>query len=92
MPLPRTAPDACPVCGAAVPRAARSCPECGADERTGWNEADTRHDGLDLPDYAFEDASAPRPRPGSAARPNFLWNLVGLALLVLMILGLVFGF
>lgn len=92
MPLPRTAPDECPVCGAAVPRTARSCPECGADERTGWNEDDTRYDGLDLPDSAYEDDSAPRRRRSPAARPGLLWNIVGLALLVLMILGLVFGF
>lgn len=51
----RTAPAECPVCGADVPPRAKACPECGADERSGWNEAATRYDGLDLPDDAFDD-------------------------------------
>ncbi len=31
-------PHVCPNCGAEVPRKAKSCPECGADESTGWSE------------------------------------------------------
>ncbi len=32
----------CPHCGAELPPSARSCPECGSDEETGWCEdADT---------------------------------------------------
>lgn len=49
-------PAECPVCGATVPAAARSCPECGADERTGWNETTTRYDGLDLPEDTFDES------------------------------------
>ena len=48
------APAECPVCGAEVSPNARACPECGADERTGWNEASTRSDGLDLPADSFD--------------------------------------
>jgi len=48
----------CPNCGADVPGGSASCPECGSDDRTGWSE-DTRYDGLDLPDEAFEDEAAP---------------------------------
>jgi hypothetical protein len=48
-----TPPDVCPNCGAEVPPRARACPECGADERTGWSEA-ARTDGLDLPDQNFD--------------------------------------
>lgn len=92
MPLPRTAPDECPVCGADVPRNARSCPGCGADERSGWNADDTRHDGLDLPDSAFDDDATPRRARPARAQSNLLRTLVGLALLALMTLGLVFGF
>jgi len=44
---------------AAVPRRARACPNCGADERSGWNEDAARYDGLDLPEQAFEDESMP---------------------------------
>ncbi len=46
-------PEICPNCGAEVPPNARACPECGADEQTGWSEA-ARTDGLDLPDENFD--------------------------------------
>ena len=42
----------CPVCGADVPRRAKSCPECGACEKSGWSE-DQYLDGLNLPDESF---------------------------------------
>jgi hypothetical protein len=48
-----TPPEICPNCGAEVPRNARACPECGADEKTGWSDA-ARTDGLDLPDEHFD--------------------------------------
>lgn len=84
MPLPRQPPAECPVCGADVPRHARSCPDCGADERSGWNDEDTRYDGLDLPASAYDDAPAPSRR----AAPHPAWRWVGLALLVALILSL----
>lgn len=83
MPLPRQAPGECPVCGAAVPRQARACPECGADERSGWNDDDTRYDGLELPDSAYDDAPAPRRRSG----PHPAWRWVAFALLVTLIVS-----
>jgi hypothetical protein len=46
-------PEVCPVCGAEVPPNAKSCPECGADEETGWSEG-ARTSGLDLPDEDFD--------------------------------------
>jgi hypothetical protein len=46
-------PDICPVCGAEVPPNARACPECGADEHTGWSgEGDAER--LGLPDENFD--------------------------------------
>jgi hypothetical protein len=42
------------VCGAEVPSAAHACPECGADDTTGWNEDRAVYNGLDLPDDAFD--------------------------------------
>ncbi|HVU24395.1 MAG TPA: zinc ribbon domain-containing protein [Opitutus sp.] len=57
--MSRPPPDECANCGAAIPRHARACPECGADERTGWRETSI-YDGLDLPESAFDDDSAPR--------------------------------
>jgi len=86
------APSECPVCGAAVPRGARACPECGADERSGWNEDDTRYDGLGLPDEAFGDDTAARgPRrrmPRSGLHP--LWVAAGAVTLLALILIFVF--
>ena len=38
MPREFIPPETCPVCGEDVPRGARACPGCGADERSGWNE------------------------------------------------------
>ena len=46
-------PEICPNCGAVVPRKARACPECGADEKTGWSE-EAYAQRLDLPDDNFD--------------------------------------
>ncbi|HEV2695765.1 MAG TPA: zinc-ribbon domain-containing protein [Verrucomicrobiae bacterium] len=40
-------PETCPNCGTEVPPKAKSCPECGADERTGWAE-DAHVSGLGI--------------------------------------------
>ena len=80
-------PGICPVCGASVPRDARACPGCGADERSGWDEDATRYDGLDLPDEAFDEETE------RAVRRKFgggLWLVTGLGLLVLVVFGLIF--
>lgn len=53
-PKPLPPPPECAQCGATLSRQARACPECGADERTGWREADV-YDGLDLPEEAWQD-------------------------------------
>lgn len=49
-----TPPLVCPVCGEDVPRKSLACPECGADERSGWKEDAYTYDGLDLPDEEFD--------------------------------------
>ncbi len=46
-------PEICPNCGALVPENAFACPECGADEETGWNERATVQ-RLGLPDDEFD--------------------------------------
>ncbi len=82
-------PSECPVCGADVPPQARACPECGADERTGWNEDDTRYDGLDLPDSAYDDGSpAAKPTASLRERSNRIalhWWLTAFALLTVFV-------
>ena len=88
----QVAPAECANCGAAIPRGAKACPECGADERTGWRENEhTRYDGLDLPEEAFEDERAKRSQP--VRRVNgvpWYWWCVG-ALLVLALIAWAFG-
>jgi hypothetical protein len=77
-----------------VPSGARACPECGADERTGWDGEKTRYDDLDLPDEAFDDGEAPgnvpsKPRVRPAGVP-VLWWLLGIGSLILLV-SLVFA-
>jgi hypothetical protein len=80
-------PGDCPVCGEHVPAGARSCPDCGADARTGWSD-DTRYDGLDLPDEAFDDDIAPQRRmPRATGRTWKDFMVVGVALLLAMVLS-----
>lgn len=75
----RPPPEECANCGATLPRSARSCPECGADERTGWREADL-YDGLDLPGGAEDSPNRSR-RPRQVNGVAWYWWLVGVALL-----------
>lgn len=70
----------CPVCGADVPRKAKSCPECGACDKSGWSE-DHYLDGLDLPDEDFHRGSL----AGRTAKPTGqqrFWVIVTVILLV----------
>jgi hypothetical protein len=88
MPEPGPPPE-CANCGATLPRSARACPECGADERTGWREASV-YDGLDLPETAWRDndpsSDEPRRRSGRVNGVPWHWLTVGLLLLALLIL------
>lgn len=93
MPATPPPPEECANCGAAIPRHAKSCPNCGADERTGWRENEhTRYDGLDLPAPAFDDegAAAPGRRSPDSRRVNgipWYWWCVGVALLLLLVVA-----
>ena len=92
MTKPLPPPTECAQCGAAIPPRARACPECGADERTGWRESSV-YDGLELPDEAWADDDTPRSKPADR-RVNgiaWYWWCVGVALLLLLglsVLGL----
>jgi hypothetical protein len=82
----------CPVCGADVPRKAKSCPECGACEKSGWSE-DQYLDGIDLPE---EDYTSGRllgtgsERGAKWSGMQRFWGLVALIVLVAF-LWLTFG-
>jgi hypothetical protein len=87
-PLPP--PDECANCGTEIPRTAKACPECGADERSGWREQDV-YDDLDLPEEAFEDEASEARKRKHAATPRvngiaWYWWLVAIALAVLITL------
>jgi len=85
----RPPPKECANCGTKIPRHAKACPECGADERTGWREPSV-YDGLELPDAAWEESDSPgKPRPPDR-RVNgvaWYWWCAGVALLALLVLG-----
>jgi len=87
-----TPPDICPVCGAEVPPSVHACPECGADDTTGWNEERAVYDGLDLPDDEFDYDEYLKKEFGGAAKPGskpnrlLAWlGLTGLALAALIL-------
>lgn len=71
----------CPVCGADVPRKAKSCPECGACEKSGWSE-DHYLDGLDLPDPDYD-----RPEP-QAGMSRFWWFVTVILIIAFAVLTL----
>jgi hypothetical protein len=49
-------PEECSQCGTEIPRSALACPECGADEKTGWDTNPWLPDpDVDIPDYLTED-------------------------------------
>jgi hypothetical protein len=87
-----TPPEDSANCGAAIPRHARACPECGADERTGWRETDL-YDGLNLPDHAYEEAgrSAKRSHTGDVKINGVAWYwwAVGVVLVILLVSGII---
>jgi predicted nucleic acid-binding Zn ribbon protein len=82
-----TPPDECANCGAPIPRNARACPACGADERTGWRETSI-YDGLDLP----EDSDSDGDTASTSRRPrrdgSLPWYWIAVLVLLLVILGL----
>ena len=86
----RPPPAECANCGASIARHAKACPECGADERTGWRETSV-YDNLDLPESAWsgdDDAE----KKSQTARVNgapWYWWSVGAVLLLLLVGGLI---
>jgi len=81
-------PETCPNCGAIVPRKAKACPDCGADEATGWSDSATA-DRLGIPDenfdyarYVREEFHPPRVKPAGI---QWLWWVTALALLGLFL-------
>jgi RNA polymerase subunit RPABC4/transcription elongation factor Spt4 len=78
-------PDVCPQCGSLIPDRATSCPDCGADEDTGWNEAATAQ-RLGLPedpdDFAYDQFVRDEfeEKPSNRLHPG--WVLTAVMLLI----------
>ncbi len=95
-------PDVCPNCGTLVPERARACPECGADEETGWSDR-AQAQRLGLPDDEFDHDEFVREEFGRAGdrtpvrkgppqiKPHglgWIWWVAG----VLLVLAFLYGF
>lgn len=75
-------PSECAQCSAKISPQAHACPDCGADERTGWRETSI-YDGIDLPD---SDRSRTYPK-----RPLAWYWIITLVAVLLFILLSAFG-
>ena len=83
------APETCPNCHADVPPNAKACPECGADESTGWSET-AYASSLDLPpsDEDFDYEEYKQREFGTPSKPNgiaWYWWLAAIILLLAFI-------
>jgi hypothetical protein len=90
----RKTPEICPVCGISVPRNSKACPDCGACHESGWNEISNIYDGLDLPDYAYDEdeQNVVRPKFRQARKTERKglhpgWRIVAFMLVAAMFLG-----
>jgi hypothetical protein len=82
-------PEICPNCGAEVPPRARACPECGADEQTGWSDQ-AQAERLGVPDDEFDYDEFVKAEfgQGKKIRPrgiSWLWWLVAVILLIIFL-------
>lgn len=82
-----TPPEICPNCGVDVPRNAKACPGCGADENSGWAEdaqqATATDLGLPEEDFDYDEFTKrefgkPSPKPQGL---HWVWWLAGIAVL-----------
>jgi len=93
-------PDVCPNCGSLVPDNARACPDCGADEETGWSDR-AQSQRLGLPDDEFDYDEFVREEFGSSdagkkhlapqIKPHglgWIWWVAGVLLIVAFLWGL----
>jgi hypothetical protein len=85
-------PPVCPNCGSHIPRKAKCCPECGADDKTGWSEESYAPDP-ELPDEKFDYDEFVRNEfgggPGGMKVRGISWGwwIVGLVLVLLIVFG-----
>jgi hypothetical protein len=83
-----SAPTDCAQCGGDIPRRAKACPHCGADERTGWREASV-YDGIEFPEDEENERNAAEEAEASGKERGGLpwyWTAVALVCLILAVL------
>ena len=83
----------CPVCGEEVPAGSKSCPECGACEKSGWS-GNTDEDGLGLDDDEFDyDKFVGEEFGNGAPKTNRQrwWAIVALILFIALAASIFFG-
>jgi len=76
-------PGDCPICGSWVRKGAKACPDCGADDRSGWRD-EAASDGLDLPDGDFDYDRFVENEWGNRKTPrggSLIWWITGVILL-----------
>ena len=81
----------CPVCGEDVPHDVLACPQCGADDNSGWREDANTYGGVDLPEHNFNYDDFVNQEFGSQTKPpglKTIWWVVGIALIVAFVLYL----
>ena len=73
-----------------MPRRAKACPECGADEKTGWSdEAATSALGLPDENFDYNEFVEREFNPGKSRTHGIRWYYwVAAIILVLVLLGL----
>jgi len=85
-------PEFCAICGAEIPPKAKACPECGADESTGWSE-DAGGERLGLPDEDFNYEEFVKREFGGGKNPkphgiHWFWWIVGILVIAAFVWGL----
>lgn len=83
--MPRRGSFICPACGEEVPAGAKSCPECGSDENTGWSDQ-TVYDGTDIPDEKDFDYEKTLVNEG-LAKPKRSPNRLAVVAVAIVLLG-----
>src|SRR5438067_6953035 len=85
-PAPHRTPKICPVCGEDVPGGALACPECGADDRSGWRDEAETYDGVGLPEEEeFDYEEFAKQEFGGSPKPpgiKTIWWIAAIALII----------
>lgn len=92
-PISGSAPEVCPVCGEDVPRSALACPECGADDRSGWREDELAYDGTGSSENDFDYDRFVEEEFGSPVKPRGLstfWWVAGIVVILTLAFVLIF--